>query len=74
VSRKKAKPQFDADPLDDDEDAVPFVIDDNGTMILKRGGKDAGERRAVGNRSRVGQKVPGPAGPKPGKKTPRRKR
>jgi hypothetical protein len=74
VGRDKAKPQFDADPIDDDDDSVPFAIDDNGTMIFKRGGKDAGKRRAVGNRSRPGQEIPGPAGPKPGKKTARRKR
>ncbi len=32
---KAAKPQFDADPLDDD-DQPPFTLDDDGNMVLRR--------------------------------------
>lgn len=32
---KAAQPQFDADPLDD-EDQPPFTMDDDGNMVLRR--------------------------------------
>lgn len=32
---KKARPQFDADPLDDEEQP-PFTLDDDGNMVLRR--------------------------------------
>ena len=35
---KAAKPQFDADPLDD-EDQPPFTMDDDGNMVLRRAAK-----------------------------------
>ena len=35
---KAAKPQFDADPLDD-EDQPPFTMDDDGNMVLRRSAK-----------------------------------
>lgn len=35
---KAKKPQFDADPLDDDEQP-PFTFDDDGQMVLRRAAK-----------------------------------
>ena len=35
---KAEKPQFDADPLDDD-DQPPFTLDDDGNMVLRRSAK-----------------------------------
>jgi hypothetical protein len=36
-SKPKAGPQFDASPIDDgDEEPMPFVVDDDGNMILRR--------------------------------------
>jgi hypothetical protein len=32
----KAAPQFDADPIEDDEQP-PFTLDDDGNMVLRRG-------------------------------------
>jgi hypothetical protein len=32
---KEATPQFDADPLDD-EDQPPFTMDDDGNVVLRR--------------------------------------
>lgn len=31
----RAKPQFDADPIDDDEE-MPFTMDEDGYMVLRR--------------------------------------
>ena len=33
--KAKSAPQFDADPLEEDEQP-PFTLDDDGTMILRR--------------------------------------
>lgn len=35
---KKALPQFDAEPVEDDE-PVPFTMDDDGNMVLRRSKK-----------------------------------
>jgi hypothetical protein len=32
---KAARPQFDAEPVEDDE-PVPFTMDDDGNMVLRR--------------------------------------
>ena len=37
----KAAPQFDADPIEDDEQP-PFTLDDDGNMVLRR---DAAKRK-----------------------------
>lgn len=34
-SKPKARPQFDAEPVEDDE-PVPFTMDDDGNMVLRR--------------------------------------
>jgi hypothetical protein len=46
---KAEKPQFDADPLDDD-DQPPFTLDDDGNMVLRRAAKPKtkGGRRGKG--------------------------
>jgi hypothetical protein len=33
--KTKAAPQFDCEPVDDDE-PMPFVMDENGDMVLRR--------------------------------------
>jgi hypothetical protein len=35
MPKKKPAPQFDAEPLDDDE-AAPFTLDEDGNMTLRR--------------------------------------
>ena len=35
---KAARPQFDAEPVEDDE-PVPFTLDDDGNMVLRRSKK-----------------------------------
>jgi len=35
---KAARPQFDAEPVEDDE-PVPFTMDDDGNMVLRRSKK-----------------------------------
>ena len=37
-TKAKTKPQFDADPLEDD-DQPPFTLDDDGQMVLRRSAK-----------------------------------
>lgn len=33
---KAARPQFDAEPLGEDDEPVPFTMDDDGNMVLRR--------------------------------------
>lgn len=49
---KATKPQFDADPLDDD-DQPPFTLDDDGNMVLRRSAakpKPKGAKRGKGKK------------------------
>ena len=44
----KAAPQFDADPIEDDEQP-PFTLDDDGNMVLRRdAAKPKGAKRGKG--------------------------
>ena len=36
---KATKPQFDADPIEDDDASPPFTLDDDGNMVLRRSAK-----------------------------------
>lgn len=47
MKKKPDAPRFDADPLDDDEDAPPFTLDDSGSMVLNRGLEAGKPRRAA---------------------------
>jgi hypothetical protein len=49
--KPKAKtPQFDADPLDDDEQP-PFTFDDDGNMVLRRSAKPKPKGKARGKKA-----------------------
>ena len=54
--KAKTTPQFDADPLEDD-DQPPFTLDDDGQMVLRRSAK----KPAKGAKPR-GKKDSKPAG------------
>ena len=46
--QQKAAPQFDADPIEDDEQP-PFTLDDDGNMVLRRdAAKPKGAKRGKG--------------------------
>lgn len=49
---KKTAPQFDAAPLEDDDEPMPFVVDDNGDMVLRRSKKPTtkGAKRGKGKK------------------------
>lgn len=48
---KAKKPQFDADPLEDDEQP-PFTLDDDGNMVLRRDAKPKAKGKPRGKKAK----------------------
>ena len=53
--KPKASPQFDAAPLEDDEEPMPFVLDDNGDMVLRRSKKPTTKGAKRGKKPKDGR-------------------